>query len=418
MAKPRRIAARVALILAFLIGAVALKIVGNELTRLFGVARLYRELVSGTIALLLMIVAGLLIDRSWRDFRDQRFELLPRPVLGPRGLLSGVVIGLSMIAVVFGLAWLIGGIRVRPRSVDLVRWLGLAGFIAIATLINAAWEEYAFRGWPFAGAAKLIPAWAVATLTGVLFGLAHLFSAHASWPAILSVSLAGWLLGFALIDAGSIALPLGIHTGWNLGGSLLTSKLFWIVTLVSLAVDQATKLWIYFNVAEFRPAEGIRGDIIPVVPGFFDLVHAENPGAAFSMFRFLPEWFRVPMFLGFTCVALWVVWDLFRRRLPDEKLVPIALALIASGALGNAVDRVWKATVTDFLRVYISAPGAKQWLMETFGTAEWPSFNVADSTLLVGVVIFVIATWNEEEAPLPVASTPSEPDPEPSPGQG
>ncbi|MCA9521227.1 MAG: CPBP family intramembrane metalloprotease, partial [Myxococcales bacterium] len=180
MAKPRRIAARVALILAFLIGAVALKIVGNELTRLFGVARLYRELVSGTIALLLMIVAGLLIDRSWRDFRDQRFELLPRPVLGPRGLLSGVVIGLSMIAVVFGLAWLIGGIRVRPRSVDLVRWLGLAGFIAIATLINAAWEEYAFRGWPFAGAAKLIPAWAVATLTGVLFGLAHLFSAHAS----------------------------------------------------------------------------------------------------------------------------------------------------------------------------------------------------------------------------------------------
>ena len=71
-------------------------------------------------------------------------------------------------------------------------------------------------------------------------------------------------------------------------------------------------------------------------------------------------------------------------------LVPIALAPIASGALGNAVDRVWKATVTDFLRVYISAPGAKQWLMETFGTAEWPSFNVADSTLLVGVVIFVI----------------------------
>lgn len=169
------------------------------------------------------------------------------------------------------------------------------------------------------------------------------------------------------------------------------SKLFWLMLVIFLAFDQATKLWIYANL-EMGP----RGDIITVIPGFFDLVHAENPGAAFSMFHTFE--YRHLLFLGFTAIAGWVVWDQYRRLKDDDTWMPIALGLIASGALGNAIDRVWKRTVTDFLRIYTDAPDAKAWLIDTFGTNEWPSFNIADSALLVGVVIFVIAGYIEERA--------------------
>lgn len=179
------------------------------------------------------------------------------------------------------------------------------------------------------------------------------------------------------------------------------SRWFWLVFSISLALDQATKLWIYFNLAE-----GPRGDVIPVIPGFFDLVHAENPGAAFSLFATFE--YRYVFFLVISVIAGWIVWDQYRRLLPVDRLASVALALIGSGAAGNAIDRVWKRTVTDFVRLYIDAPGPKRWLVETFGTNEYPSWNVADAALLIGVVLFVIA-GGERPAPAKAPSVPAEP---------
>jgi signal peptidase II len=73
--------------------------------------------------------------------------------------------------------------------------------------------------------------------------------------------------------------------------------------------------------------------------------------------------------------------------------------LVFSGAVGNAIDRIHKQSVTDFLRVYTEHPKLKPWLVDTFGTYEWPSFNVADAAIVVGLGLFIVhfAFMQEDE---------------------
>lgn len=179
------------------------------------------------------------------------------------------------------------------------------------------------------------------------------------------------------------------------------SRAFWLWCLPWLLVDQVTKLWIYFNLAE-----GPRGDVIVVIPGWLDLVHAENPGAAFSMFANFE--YRHLFFLVVFAVAAWIVRGEY-RRLADKDVWPaVALGLIASGAAGNAVDRAWKRTVTDFVRLHVDLEGPRNWLVQTFGTNEWPSFNVADSTLLVGVILYVFVGGEKKAKAAPPEAPPEE----------
>ena len=68
-----------------------------------------------------------------------------------------------------------------------------------------------------------------------------------------------------------------------------------------------------------------------------------------------------------------------------------ALGLISSGAIGNAIDRAMKQSVTDFIRVYTENPTLKEMLINSpYGSAEWPSFNVADAAIVIGMGMFVI----------------------------
>jgi signal peptidase II len=150
---------------------------------------------------------------------------------------------------------------------------------------------------------------------------------------------------------------------------------------VWLALDQATKLWVENNL-EYRRDE------IQVIPGLFSIVHAQNPGAAFGMLR--DSEYRLWVFYAFTAVAVWVVLDAWNKLPSKDRFQSAALGLILSGAIGNVLDRIRKETVTDFLRFYTENPEWKPWLIQTFGMAEWPSFNVADSALLVGVGMFFI----------------------------
>jgi len=63
--------------------------------------------------------------------------------------------------------------------------------------------------------------------------------------------------------------------------------------------------------------------------------------------------------------------------------------LVLSGAIGNAIDRIDKQSVTDFLRVYTEHPTLKPFLIDWFGTYEWPSFNVADANICIGLGMFI-----------------------------
>jgi signal peptidase II len=163
--------------------------------------------------------------------------------------------------------------------------------------------------------------------------------------------------------------------------SVAKYALFSVVAIVFTVLDQVTKIWVRKNLTLYD--EGI-----PVIPGFFDIVHAENPGAAFGMLGGAEN--RMIFFAIFTVIAVGVLGQMLWQLPKDDRLQNLALAFITSGAIGNAIDRVQKQSVTDFLRVYTDNPSAKAKLVEWFGTAEWPSFNVADAAIVIGLGLFVV----------------------------
>lgn len=176
---------------------------------------------------------------------------------------------------------------------------------------------------------------------------------------------------------------------------------FLAVFLGFVALDQATKIWIYTNLAYNR-------DEIQVIPGLLSIVHAQNPGAAFGMFRGFEH--RTGLFLAFVAVAVGVIVDLWRKLPANDWYLSTTFGLILSGAVGNGIDRIHKGTVTDFVRVYTEHPTASRWLIDNFGTSEWPSFNVADVALVVGVILFILhnlVVGDAESAEHPI-ETPSQ----------
>ena len=83
-------------------------------------------------------------------------------------------------------------------------------------------------------------------------------------------------------------------------------------------------------------------------------------------------------FITFTIIAIFVVGSTLKSMQKDDYFQNVALSLIASGAIGNAIDRIHKQSVTDFLRLYTESPTWKPWLQDNIGMTEWPSFNIAD----------------------------------------
>ena len=162
-----------------------------------------------------------------------------------------------------------------------------------------------------------------------------------------------------------------------------TLKFRWMAAMavVWLIVDQVTKIWVVNNIA-YRTQE------IKIIDGFFSLVHAQNRGAAGGMLSDFE--YRMPFFAVVTVIALGVLWQMYNEIPDDDRFQASALGLIFSGAIGNAIDRLDKQSVTDFLRVYTEHETIKPWLIETFGTYEWPSFNVADAAIVVGLCMFFI----------------------------
>ena len=116
-------------------------------------------------------------------------------------------------------------------------------------------------------------------------------------------------------------------------------------------------------------------DVIPVVPGFFNLTHVRNKGAAFSLFSTMPDGFRSAFFITVTLVAVAVLAVLIKKT--HERLLVTAFSLIAGGAVGNVIDRIRFGEVVDFI----------QWYYKSY---YWPSFNVADSAISVGVGLLAI----------------------------
>jgi len=134
-------------------------------------------------------------------------------------------------------------------------------------------------------------------------------------------------------------------------------------------VDQATKLVIRERLAPYQT--------IPVIDGLLNIVHARNPGAAFSFLADAPTWFRAPFFLVVTTVAIVVLLYAISRLPRADRLMRVALGAVLGGALGNLIDRVLYGEVTDFIDVH-------------WRGHHWPAFNVADSSISVAVVAVIL----------------------------
>lgn len=157
--------------------------------------------------------------------------------------------------------------------------------------------------------------------------------------------------------------------------------LFTVFMALSLALDQWTKT---LAREVLRP----RGPFNPkvIIPGYFDLRYAENPGVAFSMLQDLPAG---RLLLTLLAVAAFVLVIAYLRKTPVESTrLHVALGLVGGGAIGNLVDRAMYGKVTDFI----------VWKK---GIHEWPAFNIADAALCVGVglmLLDMIIAWRNERA--------------------
>jgi signal peptidase II len=138
------------------------------------------------------------------------------------------------------------------------------------------------------------------------------------------------------------------------------------IALVVLLLDQISKISI---TRLFTYGESM------LVTGYFNLVLAYNKGAAFSFLATQDGWQRY-LFSGLgIAAALFIVYLL--RKHAGQRMFCWALALILGGAVGNVIDRLLYGHVIDFLDFHV-------------GGWHWPAFNVADSAICVGAVLFVI----------------------------
>jgi len=132
---------------------------------------------------------------------------------------------------------------------------------------------------------------------------------------------------------------------------------------------------------------------IPVMGAWWKLVYAENPGAAFGFLKGVSPALRQTLFMLLTLVAFLVIGSIVGRLPPQGWLVATAFSGILAGAAGNFIDRVRYGYVIDFIDMDL-------------GFMHWPTFNVADIAISVGVVVLLLDLFFNKKSLLATKKTP------------
>ncbi len=147
-------------------------------------------------------------------------------------------------------------------------------------------------------------------------------------------------------------------------------KLFLFLLPLLIILDQASK-WL---LARSLPLEGTRD----LVKGFLRLWHVRNSGAVWGFFQGHDGGLVPKVITALAIAALLVVLVFFLRAASHERLELFAYTFILGGATGNIIDRLRLGHVVDFLDVYA-------------GSWHWPTFNVADSCITIGVLLLALS---------------------------
>jgi signal peptidase II len=142
------------------------------------------------------------------------------------------------------------------------------------------------------------------------------------------------------------------------------------VAAVIFVLDRMTKAWVTENIP--------LGTARPVVGDYVRIVHAQNTGAAFGL---LPE--RTTLLSVLSVVAVLAIVYYYRQIASSSSLVSATLGMQLGGAFGNLLDRVTQGYVVDFVDVGV-------------GEIRFWAFNVADSSIVVGIILVTAALWYEE----------------------
>ena len=153
---------------------------------------------------------------------------------------------------------------------------------------------------------------------------------------------------------------------------------YWIWLLVVLAivfVDQYSKFMVVERLNLFDRF---------ALTAFLDLTRLHSTGAAFSMFASDSGWQRWPLTLISAGVGTTLIGWLVRNAARSPVLLNTAFAMIAGGAIGNLIDRLNQGYVVDFILFHIG-----QW--------HYPVFNVADSCITIGLILFLIEAYRSSK---------------------
>lgn len=138
---------------------------------------------------------------------------------------------------------------------------------------------------------------------------------------------------------------------------------------------------------------------VTVVENYWNFRYVENPGAAWGLFADLPENIRRPFFHVISLTAVGFIIYMFRRLPKDASMVRLALSLVLGGALGNFADRLARGYVIDFI----------DWHWRNQPSMRWPTFNVADAAICIGVGLMLIDSFKRKPQVVPAAPAASDP---------
>ena len=157
---------------------------------------------------------------------------------------------------------------------------------------------------------------------------------------------------------GSLAEAAETPPGWRLWSRVPNDLLFFVIAGLVVVLDQVTKYVVRANLAlgESFPDEG------PL-----RITYVTNTGAAFGILQGQTLFLMVTTFFGLAAILLYYIYPPM-----EHGILRLALGLQLGGAVGNLADRVRVGKVTDFIDI-----------------GPWPNFNLADSSIVVGVVIIV-----------------------------
>lgn len=180
-----------------------------------------------------------------------------------------------------------------------------------------------------------------------------------------------------------------------------TFRFFGIVASVSLALDVGSKAWAALTLEN-------RLEPVVLIDKHLTFTWALNRGGAWGILQDAGEMVRKPFFFIVSVLAITFIVSLYSRLLPGQRALKWGLPLVLGGALGNLADRIVRGSVIDFIDyradwVLALNTWVKRYSESWSVTDHWPTFNVADISICIGVLLMAVDMVTSRRGPTPPA---------------